>query len=710
MQLTDYPSIDPKAGFGTEIFTLESVRSQSSEYIYNELIQSLRKDQPISEQIADAIATLMKNWALRKGAQYFAHWFLPMHGISVLKRKAFLRLDWEEKPLQVFDGRALTRQRPSNTLFNEESSRQTFEGRGYTFWDPSSPAFLFGTGSSKTLCIPTTVIGENGEALDDKTPLNRSLNALKTSAIQLCQYFDKGIEDLDVMCGWEQEFYLIDQSFMEERQDLMLNERALIGQSAPTYGRISMQNSGFLPKRIQEYFRELDEEALKLGISLQTWHSEQSPGQYEITAHYRKLNIAVDQNLILMDLMRQIGDKHHLHVIFNEKPFYGLNGNSKHLNWSIHTKDDTNLLNPGTKSKNNLQFLIFIACIMKSLQDHGQILLAAVASAGNELRLGEKDAPPKCISLFLGKKLTKIIDHLAAQEDFKFDKGENLYVALNIHRIKLSEHGNIDPFRNSPVAFTGSKLEFRVVGGGSTNAFALTSFHTALSSAIQSFCRKADYLIEQGEKKEEALLKVLKDFINKSRSIVYNDNPNTKTAIKYFEDCGLRFMKSAPETMALLKQDSAYKLFEEQSVLNRSEINSRILFKDELYAQIVIGESETLVYLVQNVIIYEALKFYTERINPIESIEGLNTTAQKGKVIIGLVNDLQVLCDQMDERIAKISVLNDMAEKAYLAQKELRAKYTQRIVTLCDQLEKNMGDSYWPLSNIWKILYTRIKK
>ena len=457
--------------FGTNVFGLTVMQSYLPKSTFTKLLTAIEKNQTISREIADQIAAAMKDWAISKGVTHYTHWFQPLTGATAEKHDAFFEISSSGLVIEQFDGNQLVQQEPDASSFPNGGIRNTFEARGYTAWDPTSPAFIFGT----TLCIPTVFVAYTGEALDYKTPLLRALNAVDVAATAVARYFDKNVKKVTASLGWEQEYFLIDKSLAVSRPDLELTGRTLLGHSSAKGQQLDDHYFGTIPSRALNFMRDLENESILLGIPVKTRHNEVAPNQFELAPIYEETNLAVDHNSLIMDLMKKVADRHHFKVLFHENPFAGVNGSGKHNNWSLSTNSGTNLLAPGKTPMSNLQFLTFFINTIKAVNDNEELLRASIASASNDHRLGANEAPPAIMSVFIGAQLSKVLVELEGVTKGKLSPKEKTDLKLNVvGKIPEILLDNTDRNRTSPFAFTGNKFEFRAVGSTANCANPMT--------------------------------------------------------------------------------------------------------------------------------------------------------------------------------------------------------------------------------------------
>ncbi len=508
--------------FGQNVFTLKTAREFLSDEAYKSLANSIRGGKKIDRTVANQIAAGIRQWADSKGVTHFTHWFQPLTGTTAEKHDSFFTIKSDGTAIEEFDGAALIQQEPDASSFPSGGIRATFEARGYTAWDPSSPAFIMEIGSGKTLCIPTIFVSYTGETLDFKAPLLKSLEALNKTAVDVANFFDKNITRVSATLGWEQEYFVIDEGLANARPDLLLTGRTVFGHAPAKGQQLEDHYFGSIPERVYSFMRDFEDEAYKLGIPLKTRHNEVAPSQFECAPIFEEVSVAVDHNLLLMDVMERVARRHKLRVLVHEKPFAGINGSGKHNNWSMATDTGVNLLAPGKTPKTNFMFLTFFVNSIKAVHDYAEVLRASIASAGNDHRLGANEAPPAIISVFIGEYLSKVLQDIKERVGSKFDEQDEAILKLDLHRsIPELLLDNTDRNRTSPFAFTGNKFEFRAVGSSANCANAMTVLNTIMAETLRNFRTDVDALINKGEKKEIAIMHVIREYIVSSEKVLF---------------------------------------------------------------------------------------------------------------------------------------------------------------------------------------------
>ena len=546
------------AMFASNVFTGRTMREHLSDEAYKSLMGSVKSASKIERKMADQIAAGMKSWAEERGVTHFTHWFQPLTGTTAEKHDSFFTIKSDGTAIELFDGDALIQQEPDASSFPSGGIRATFEARGYTAWDPSSPAFIMESGQGKTLCIPTIFVAYNGESLDYKAPLLKSVAALDKAAVEVCNYFDKNVTKVIATLGWEQEYFVVDEALANARPDLVMCGRTLMGHAPAKGQQLEDHYFGSIPERVYAFMQDFEQEAYKLGIPLRTRHNEVAPCQFECAPIFEEVNIAVDHNTLLMDVMAKVAKRHKLKVLLHEKPFAGVNGSGKHNNWSMATDTGVNLLSPGKTPRTNLMFLTFFINTIKAVHDYADLLRAAIASANNDHRLGANEAPPAIISVYIGKFLTNVLNEVESRVKEKFSEQDEVILKLDIHKqIPELLMDNTDRNRTSPFAFTGNKFEFRAVGSSANCASPMLVLNTIMTQTLRQFKKDVDTLVEKGDKKEIAILQVLRDYISRSKNILFEgDNYSDEWAAEA-KRRGLNNFKTTPEALdAYIKENA----------------------------------------------------------------------------------------------------------------------------------------------------------
>jgi glutamine synthetase len=699
--------------YGRNVFHIDVMREYLPSDTYKSMLESINNGTRLDRKNADQVASAMKDWAISKGATHYTHWFQPLTGATAEKHDAFFKPIGPGKAIERFDGDMLVQQEPDASSFPNGGIRNTFEARGYTAWDPSSPAFVIG----KTLCIPTIFISYTGESLDYKMPLLKALNAVDIAAVEVCQFFDKNVTKVHATLGWEQEYFLIDQALFNARPDLMLTGRALFGHAPAKGQQLEDHYFGSIPDRVTAFMREFEMESLLLGIPVTTRHNEVAPNQFECAPIFEECNLANDHNLLLMDLMEKIARKHDFRVLLHEKPFAGVNGSGKHNNWSLSTNTGVNLLAPGKNPKTNLQFLTFFVNTIKAIHDNADLLRAAIASAGNDHRLGANEAPPAIISAFIGSQLSSLLDDLEKNiKAGKMTPQDKTELKLNIGKIPQILLDNTDRNRTSPFAFTGNKFEFRAVGSSANCGSAMIVLNTIMAKQLKVFKNSVDARIEKGEAKDEAILKELQLLIKQSKKIRFEGNGYGDEWVKEAEKRGLANLKDTPRALQVWHDKKVAKLFEEMGVLSERELDARREIEFENYVLKIQIESRLMGDLTQNHFIPAVVEYQNKLINNVQgliSILGEKAGKEAAKAQIQLIQEISLHMNKMkaasDAMLQQRKLANKIeeAEKKALAYCDKVKSHFDEIRYHADKLELLVEDELWPLPKFRELLFTR---
>ena len=698
--------------FGTNVFGLNVMQSYLPKSTFTKLLTAIDKNQAISREIADQIAAAMKDWAISKGVTHYTHWFQPLTGATAEKHDAFFEISSSGLVIEQFDGNQLVQQEPDASSFPNGGIRNTFEARGYTAWDPTSPAFIFGT----TLCIPTVFVAYTGEALDYKTPLLRALNAVDVAATAVARYFDKNVKKVTASLGWEQEYFLIDKSLAVSRPDLELTGRTLLGHSSAKGQQLDDHYFGTIPSRALNFMRDLEKESILLGIPVKTRHNEVAPNQFELAPIYEETNLAVDHNSLIMDLMKKIADRHHFKVLFHEKPFAGVNGSGKHNNWSLSTNSGINLLAPGKTPMSNLQFLTFFINTIKAVNDNEELLRASIASASNDHRLGANEAPPAIMSVFIGAQLSKVLVELEGVTKGKLSPKEKTDLKLNVvGKIPEILLDNTDRNRTSPFAFTGNKFEFRAVGSTANCANPMTVLNSIVAKQLIEFKNEVDSLIEQKDlKKDEAIFNVLREYIKKSKSILFEGNGYGEEWQKEAKKRGLSNNKNTPSALKVKIAPETIKLYTSLNVMNKTEIEARYEIEVEQYIHSIQIEGRVLGDIARNHVIPTAVKYQNILINNVRGLKDIygeeyNKYASEQLI---LISDISKYIEMINSGVTKMinerkkaNIINDSLKRAEVYCNKVKPLFSD-IRNGCDKLELLIDDELWPLVKYRELLFT----
>ncbi|MCP4121345.1 MAG: glutamine synthetase type III [Bacteroidetes bacterium] len=698
--------------FGIHVFGDKAMQTYLSAEAYALLNEYRNQGKKIKENLADQIAFGMKRWAMELGATHFTHWFQPMTGATAEKHQSFFT-GTISGGIEKFSGSELAQKIPSNSGSPSESSRATFEARGYTEWDISSPAFIMNVGEGKTLCLPTIYIAFDGSALDYKAPLLRSNIALEKSALAVCQYFDRNVDRVIPTLGWEQEYFLVDSAMYYARPDLVVAGRTVQGRRPPKGQQLDDHYFGAIPERIYSFMRDFEIEAHKLGIPLRTRHNEVAPSQFECAPTHEDANLAIDHNLLLLDVMDRMSSKHKLKVLTHEKPFEGLNGSGKHNNWSLRTNSDRNLLSPGPTPRTNLQFLTFFLNTIAAINKYERLIWAGLTSAGNEHRLGLMEAPANIMSVYIGPHLRETLDIIEKRIDEKtFGEQENLELRLDLHnRIPQILVENTDQNRTAPIAFTGNKFEIRSVGSSSNCSSTLIILNTIVAEQLDSFKKEVDKLIKDGDYKDVAILKVLKKTYKKSKRILYEGDSYSDEWQKEAKKRKLSSVSKAPEALKELIVEDNINLFETYSVLSKEESRKRYEILLRNYSLSIQIESRVLSELALNQITPSVAAYQNKLISTITGLQNLGVKGAE-KELLDLLNDVTKHINIIIPLEKKMTSLRKRAKDVMDIEKEAMI-YNSEVKPImseiryhCDKLEMYVEDQLWPLPKYSELLIT----
>jgi glutamine synthetase len=699
--------------YGSNVFGLDAMREFLSEEAFNSIQNSMHQGTIVERKMADQVAACMKAWAQSKGVTHFTHWFQPLSGATAEKHDGFFEPIEGGRAIERFSGNALVQQEPDASSFPNGGIRNTFEARGYTAWDPTSPAFIWG----ETLCIPTIFISYTGESLDFKTPLLKSLHAVDKAATDVCQYFDKNVTKVIATLGWEQEYFLVDSALYNIRYDLQQTGRTLFGHAPAKGQQLEDHYWGSIPERVAAYMRDFEYESHLLGIPVRTRHNEVAPAQFECAPVFEETNLAVDHNLLLMDVMEKVAIRHNFRVLMHEKPYAGVNGSGKHNNWSLATNTGKNLLSPGKTPKTNLQFLTFFVNTVKAVYEHGDLLRASIASANNDHRLGANEAPPAIMSVFLGEQLSKVLDELEKSvHSGKMSPEEKTALKMNIGRIPDILLDNTDRNRTSPFAFTGNKFEFRAVGSSANCGGPMTVLNSIMAEQLVTFKKDVDALINKKVEKDEAIFQVLKKYIIESKKIRFEGNGYGDAWKAEAKKRGLNNIPTTPGALEAMISKKTLTMFESQGILNHREQEARYEIALETYTKKIQIESRIIADMVSNQIIPAALNYQKSLV---ESVRGMKEILSPAEFKVVAKSQLELIkeisekvtiikteADLMTEERKKANNL-DSAKKQAHAYCEKVKPYFESMRYNVDKLEGIVDDATWPLPKYREMLYLR---
>ena len=698
--------------FGEKVFNRQKMFEYLPRETYESLVRAIDSKEPITREVADKVAEGMKRWAIDNGATHYTHWFQPMTGGTAEKHDTFIEHDGKGGVVESFTGKLLVQQEPDASSFPSGGIRNTFEARGYSAWDISSPAFI----TSNTLCIPTIFISYTGEALDYKTPLLRSLNAIDKYATKIARYFDSSVKHVITYLGWEQEYFLIDEALYSARPDLVLTGRTLMGHESAKNQQLEDHYFGSIPSRVEAFMLDLEIEAHKLGIPVKTRHNEVAPNQFELAPVYEEANLANDHNLLLMSLMNEVARRHNFRVLLHEKPFAGVNGSGKHNNWSLGTDQGKQLFSPGKSPKENLEFIVFISIIMRAVYKHNALLKASIMTAANSHRLGANEAPPAIISMFLGEQLNNIIDKIINHETDSLLFMDKEGMRLDLNQIPELLIDNTDRNRTSPFAFTGNRFEYRAVGSSANCATALIALNSAVAAEMEDFVRRTESRLQKGEEKDIVLLDEARQNILKSRSIQFDGNGYSNEWKEEAAKRGLDTETSAPLMFDSYLSEKSIEMFQKVGIFNKKELEARNEVKWEMYSKKIQIESRVLGDLAINHIIPAARSYQNLLLNNLLKINQLFSPEQASEIGSSDKKSIEKISSHI------LAINNEVEEmincrKNANRQKTERAKaiaYHDTVVPLIesirdhiDHLELMVDNEIWPLPKYREMLFIR---
>jgi len=699
--------------YGSHVFNKKAMGEYMSKEALDSVTNAIEKGEKIGLPVADQVATAMKAWSISLGATHYTHWFQPLTGSTAEKHDGFFEPTLDGFAIEKFSGGMLVQAEPDASSFPNGGIRNTFEARGYTAWDPTSPAFIFGS----TLCIPTIFVAYTGEALDNKVPLLRALQSIDLAATSVAQYFDKNISKVNATLGWEQEYFLVDESLFMSRPDLVMTGRTLIGHSPAKGQQLDDHYFGSIPERVMNYMREVEFECHKMGIPVKTRHNEVAPGQFEFAPVFEEANIAVDHNSLFMDILEKVARRHLFRVLLHEKPFSAINGSGKHNNWSLSTNTGVNLLAPGKTPKRNLLFLTFFIATIKAVNDQADLIRAAIASASNDHRLGANEAPPAIISVFIGSQLSQVLNELEKLENGKLSPEKKTDLKLNVvGKIPEILLDNTDRNRTSPFAFTGNKFELRAVGSTANCAVPMTILNMIVADQLVQFKQEVDSLIETGLKKEDAIFNILREYIKSSKDIRFEGDGYSKEWEDIAAKRGLKNTPDAPRALDFYLTNNSVKLFEKTGVLTKVEIEARYDILQEEYFKNIQIESRTLGDLVKNHIVPTAIRYQSvlsENVNRLKKVLDEDVYARVSKEQIDMIVEISERVSLALNGVAQMTEARKVANKIESTRDKSIAycdsvkPFFEKIRYSVDKLELMVDNEMWPLPKYREMLYVR---
>ena len=693
--------------FGKNVLDLDKMQAYMSAQAYEAVLASVKFGAKLDRTLSDEIAEGMKKWALEMGATHYTHLFHPLTDSTAEKHEAFVSVK-DGKAFEKFNGSALVQQEPDASSFPNGGLRNTFEARGYSAWDPSSPVFLM----DGTLCIPSVFVSYTGEALDTKAPNLKSMQALSEAATKVCNLFDESVGAVKVNLGIEQEYFLVDESLYNARPDLMLSGRTVIGHTSAKDQQLEDHYFGAIPSRVSSFMKDFETEAYKLGILLQTRHNEVAPNQFECAPVFCEATKAIDQNMMLMIVMQKVAEKHHLKVIFHEKPFDGVNGSGKHCNWSLVTDTGVKLLSPGKTPTKNLQFLSFYAAVLKAMHKHHYLMMASVASLSNSYRLGGNEAPPAVMSVFSGSTLYGVFQSIMSMKDVKVDSHTQESITI-VNSLPEIFPDNTDRNRTSPFAFTGNRFEFRAVGSSQNVASATYIINSVVAESLNEFYAQVVELEAAGVERSDAVMTVVRKFVSESKDIMFEGNGYSKEWEEESESRGLRAVKNVPDAYEVYHEAQTVELFENLGVLAKNEIEARFEILNETYVKKLQIEARIIGDICLNHVIPAAVRYQNVLIENIKGIKDIFGEGYKDfcsaevdtlKKISAYINGISEDVEALVEARKVANKIEDIAERAKVYSREVK-DLMEKVRYSADHLEMLIDDEVWPLPKYRELLF-----
>lgn len=693
--------------FGVNVFDREKMRRYMSKPAYEAVVSASEYGTSIDRSLANEVATGMKTWAIEMGATHYTHIIEPLTGLTAEKHEAFVTVK-NGDVFERFSGTALVQQEPDGSSFPSGGLRNTFEARGYSAWDPTSPVYILG----QTLCIPSIFVSYNGEAIDMKVPNLKAYQALNKAAVSVANLFDDAVTKVTVNIGLEQEYFLVDEALYKARPDLALCDRTVIGHTSAKDQQLSDHYQGTIPQRAMSFMKDFETEAYKLGIELTTRHNEVAPNQFECAPKFCEMTKAIDQNMLLMTVMQQVADKHHLKVILHEKPFAGVNGSGKHTNWSMQTDTGVNLLSPGKTPTTNLQFLAFYSSVLKAVHQHNALIMTSVCTYSNGFRLGGNEAPPAVMSVFSGSTLSKVFDSIMKMKaDKSADSGKESIKLVN--SIPEIFPDNTDRNRTSPFAFTGNRFEFRAVGSSVNVASVTYVLNAAVAEALAEFCARVDKKMKARIKKNDAVMEVVKEFLTESQDVMFEGNGYSAEWFEEAKKRGLKAITNFPDAYKNYLTKDSEALFVKQGILSKAEIEARYEVLNETYVKKLQIEARVIGDLCLNHVIPAAVRYQDLLIQDIAGSQAVFKAESKDlckaeidtyRKIAGFINNLQADVEQLVEARKKANAVPDIAKRAKLYSTEVMS-WMEKVRYCADHLEMLVDDELWPMPKYRELLF-----
>jgi glutamine synthetase len=701
-----------EALFGADVFTERVMQQRLPKDVFKRLLRTIQHGETLDKGVADVVASAMKDWAVERGATHYTHWFQPLTGLTAEKHDAFIVPDGHGGAMSEFTGSALVQGEPDASSFPSGGIRATFEARGYTAWDCTSPVFLNRGPGTVTLCIPTAFVSWTGEALDKKTPLLRSMEAISEQALRVLRIFgsDQGVSRVVCTIGAEQEYFLIDRNYYYDRQDLVTCDRTLFGARPPKCQQLEDHYFGSIPHRVLGFMAEAERELYRLGVPVKTRHNEVAPGQFELAPHFESANVAADHQMLVMETMKRVASRYGLQCILHEKPFAGINGSGKHMNWSIATDTGVNLLDPKDNTHTNMQFLVFLCAVIRAVDLHADLLRASIASAANDHRLGANEAPPAIISIFLGDMLMDIIEQIEKGGAKSTMKGGTLDLGARTLP-ELPRHTG-DRNRTSPFAFTGNKFEFRAVGSSASVAWPATVLNTMVAESLSFVADELEKAIGKGKdnpaKLQAAVATVLQKIVKDHKRVIFNGDNYDKAWHDEAQKRGLPNLRDSVAAFPVLKAKKTVDLFKKFKVLNKDEVESRAhIFVEKFVKQVVI-EADTMVALARTQILPAAVRFQTELAESVAATEAADVEAGELRTVL---QDHSDLCNRLRTAVTKLEKAvghhdADPFDHAEQIKADVKPAMAE-VRAAADELEKRIPADLWPLPSYQEMLFIK---
>ncbi len=698
--------------FGSDVFSQRTMHQRLPKDVHSRLMRTIRHGEPLDQQVADVVAAAMKDWAIERGATHFTHWFQPLTGLTAEKHDAMVVPDGEGGMIYSLSGADLCQGEPDASSFPSGGLRATFEARGYTAWDATSPAFLMRGENNVTLCIPTAFVSWTGHALDQKTPLLRSMDALSKQALRILKIFgtDTGVTRVLTTVGPEQEYFLVDRNLFYARPDLVTCDRTLFGARPPKGQQLEDHYFGSIPPRALAFMGEVEKELYRMGIPVKTRHNEVAPGQFEIAPIFETSNLACDHQMLMMETLKRVAPRYGLVAILHEKPFAGLNGSGKHNNWSMSTDTGVNLLDPQDETHTNMQFLVFLCAVLRAVDLHGDLLRASIASAANDHRLGANEAPPAIISIYLGEMLTDIVEQLESGKTKRTIKGGDLNLGAKALP-QIPRHAG-DRNRTSPFAFTGNKFEFRAVGASATSAWPNTVLNTIVADSLDYVASHLEKAVGRNatlEKLESAVRPLLQEMVQEHKRIIFNGDNYSEEWHREAEKRGLPNFRNTPDAIPALGSKKAYDLFKRHKVLDRAELESRINISYSRYVEQMLIESEQMVLMARTLILPAALRHQKLLAETVTATQAVHVDCNEEKAVLNdfarMVGAFIGAADELAEALHERGGGDHARQAVYLRDKVLPQMVKLR--KLGDELETQVAQDLWPMPTYRDLLFTK---